>query len=360
LKQLTFEQQQFIILGDVHFGARNDSQTFAEYFELLYEYLFEYMLKNDIKLIVQTGDMFDRRKYVNFKTLARAKANFFDKLRQHGFHVIVYLGNHDVAYRDTLLINSPTLLLTDYQDCVTVVTEPTELTIGSDLFLVLPWICADNHDLTMEAIKTTKAKICFGHLELSGFEMYKGAPCDHGMDPAVFWKFDKVYSGHFHHISERGNIHYVGSPYAQTWADYGDERGFFVFDKPAAKFVKNPYEMFFKILYDDVSQSMSDLLDADYSKYAKRYVKVIIREKNDLFLYESFIEKLEAVGAIVTVVDDHHYKDIETDSEIIESAETIDDMLKNVSAQYSEVVNSDKLFNLLMGLYTEATNLQVV
>jgi DNA repair exonuclease SbcCD nuclease subunit len=353
--------EKVIFLGDTHIGARNDSQLFHDRFELFYNYMFDYMRSHGIKTIVQFGDLFDRRKYVNFASLKRAREYFFDRLKQYGMNMVVFLGNHDVAFRNTLEVNSPSLLLRDYEE-ITVVAEPTELNIGKVKLLMVPWICSDNYEQTMNAIDTTSAAYCLGHFELNGFEMYRGATCDHGLGSELFEKFHHVWSGHFHHISTKGNITYIGSPCQLMWSDYGDERGFFVFDpsKQDVDFIKNPYEMFYKINYNDKSgaQTLSDLLKADFSKYAKTYVKVVVVEKTDLYLYDQYIEKLENAGAIVSTVEDHKYHNIETDEEIFEGAEKIDETLKRVASMYKDTVDEKKLFNLLMDLYAEAVNTQ--
>ena len=74
---------KFIVLGDTHFGARGDSLKFHAYMEKFYtEFLFPYMKENNIKGIYQLGDLFDRRKFINFNTLAECKRYFFDYLHQ--------------------------------------------------------------------------------------------------------------------------------------------------------------------------------------------------------------------------------------------------------------------------------------
>ena len=55
------------ILGDTHFGSRNDHQAFHDYFEKFYNDVFFPTLKEyGINTVIQLGDLFDRRKYVNF------------------------------------------------------------------------------------------------------------------------------------------------------------------------------------------------------------------------------------------------------------------------------------------------------
>lgn len=360
--QYHLKDEKVIFLGDTHFGARNDSQLFHDFFEVFFEHLFAYMLANNIKTIVQFGDLFDRRKYVNFVSLKRAREYFFDKCRKHGFTVYVFLGNHDVSYKNTLDVASPVLLLKDYTN-IHVMSHPTIMQLGNTKTLCVPWICADNYTECVDAIQNSDADLCLGHFEIQGFEMYKGAVCDHGLEIENFWKFRHVYSGHFHHISTKGNITYIGSPYQIMWSDYGDERGFFVLDTTSGEteFVVNPYQMFFKLFYDDTIFTMEEVEETDFSVYNSRYVKVIVKEKNDLFLYDRFIEKLDQAGAIVSTVQDHHNLNIETDEEIASEAEEIDAFIKRMCEQYSGgVVDSNKLTGLMMELYTEATNLSVV
>ncbi|MFZ9688096.1 MAG: endonuclease, partial [Chitinophagaceae bacterium] len=55
------------VLGDCHFGMRNDSLEFHKYIEKFYENsFFPYLKENGITTVVQLGDLFDRRKFINF------------------------------------------------------------------------------------------------------------------------------------------------------------------------------------------------------------------------------------------------------------------------------------------------------
>ena len=50
------------ILGDTHFGARGDSLDFHNYFKKFYDdVFFPYLVENKINVVVQMGDLFDRR-----------------------------------------------------------------------------------------------------------------------------------------------------------------------------------------------------------------------------------------------------------------------------------------------------------
>jgi hypothetical protein len=63
------------------------------------------------------------------------------------------------------------MLLGEYSN-INLITKPTELELDNTSVVLLPWICDDNFTNTMETISSTKAQVAFGHLELTGFEMY--------------------------------------------------------------------------------------------------------------------------------------------------------------------------------------------
>ena len=71
-----------ILITDQHIGARNDNLSFVKYFKKFYdEVFFPYIDKHDITTIINLGDMFDRRKYVNFNTLHFTKETWLEPLR---------------------------------------------------------------------------------------------------------------------------------------------------------------------------------------------------------------------------------------------------------------------------------------
>jgi DNA repair exonuclease SbcCD nuclease subunit len=94
----------------------------------------------------------------------------------------------------------------------------------------------------LQLISSTDATVAFGHLEISGFAMYRGTVAHDGTDPDVFSKFDMVCTGHYHTKSNAGNIHYLGAPCEYTWSDFNDPRGFHIFDTETREltFVQNP------------------------------------------------------------------------------------------------------------------------
>jgi DNA repair exonuclease SbcCD nuclease subunit len=350
------------ILGDTHFGARGDSLDFHKYFQKFYdEVFFPYLIENNIKDVFQMGDLFDRRKFINFNSLYLSRKYFFDKCDRLGIKLHTLIGNHDVAYKNTLEVNSPALLLNEYhnieiyEDFQTVDFDG----IGID---VVPWICDDNVDDIFNHMKESKSQICFGHFEIAGFEMDRGNVCETGIDKNTLSKYDVVLTGHFHHKSTNGNITYVGTPYEMTWADYNDPKGFHIFDTETRElsFVQNPFAMFHKINYDDGTKTFEDWKEYDFNKLKECYVKVVVLNKQNPYLFDHVIDNLyKASVSDLSIVEDFTENLIDDDQDIVDQAEDTMTILSKYIDNLTLDVESEKLKNLMRELYVEALNTEV-
>ena len=350
------------ILGDCHFGARGDSLDFHKYFEKFYnEVLFPYLKANDIEVIFQMGDLFDRRKFINFNTLHLCREYFFDRCEILGIKVHTLLGNHDVAFKNTLEVNSTGLLLNEY-NCVEYYDDFDTVEFDGVNIDVVPWICDDNEKEIFQKMKESKSQICFGHFEIAGFEMDRGNVCDHGLDKKLLSKYDMVLSGHFHHKSTNGNITYVGTPYEMTWSDYSDPKGFHIFDTNTREmeFVRNPFTMFNKITYDDSDTDFEHWKNYDYNEKRNTYVKIVVLNKQNPFLFDHVIDNLYKAGVSdLSIVEDFNDLIVENDEEIINQAEDTMTILSKYIDNLEIDVRPEKLKTLIRELYVEALNTEV-
>ena len=348
------------LVTDLHFGARNDNLKVAAHQKKFYdEVFFPYLKEHNIKEVIDLGDTFDRRRYISFTSLKAAKAMFFDPLKENGIKTHMIVGNHDAVYKNTIELNSIYLLLQEY-DNVIEYEKPTDVQIGGCDILMLPWICAGNQQETMLAIEHTKAQIVMSHLELKGFEFMRGHIMHDGMDHKVFDKFDMVCSGHYHHKSTEGNINYLGCPYEMTWQDYQDEKGFHVFDTETRELtrVANPYNMFYKLWYDDQEMDFDDIAKIDFDQYKDSFVKVIIKNKTNPYLFDSYIERLEKNELInLQIVEDHLNLDLEDTDDIINEAEDTVTILDKYVDGLEISADKDKVKTLMRELYNEALSI---
>ena len=348
------------ILSDSHAGIRNDNVAFMDMFKnFLDNVFFPEIQKQGIDTIVHLGDLVDRRKYINIQTANRLRKDFLEPIENMGLRLHQILGNHDTYYKNTNAVNSVQELC---DESVHIYQNATEVVIHETPILFVPWICSDNKEQTMEMIEKSKSTICMGHLELQGFQMFKGSICSHGEDRRLFDKFDCVLSGHFHHRSTDGSINYVGSHGQFTWSDYGDSRGFHILDlqNKDLTFIENPYIMFSKVWYDDSSKTMEELLDYDFTQHKGTYVKLIVTSKTNPFWFDKFCESIEKQGILnLQIVDDHLNLNLDEDSEIVNEAEsTLDIFMKHIDQVNSPNLNRDKLERVIVDLYNQAITVE--
>ena len=346
------------LITDQHFGARNDSIAFLDFFEKFYnDIFFPSLVANNIDTVLVLGDTFDRRKYVNFYALQRSKEMFFDRLSSAGISVHMLAGNHDTYYKNTNDVNSPDLLLREYTN-INVIDSPTTIQVDGVDICMIPWICPDNYQQCLDEMKNTKAEICMGHFEIAGFSMYRGMESHDGLSKDTFSKFDLVFSGHYHHRSNDGQIHYLGNPYELTWQDYNDPRGFHLFDTGTRQldFVQNPYRMFERLEYSDRE---TDPIDLDPLDLKDLYVKLIVVDKTDYYKFDRFIQKLYNKGCsdIKIVEDLSEFGEGEVDEEI--SLEDTLSVLTNYVDSIQTDVDKDQVKTFMRTLYTEAVNVEV-
>ena len=346
------------LITDQHFGARNDSIHFLDFYEKFYsDTFFPTLEKEGIKTVLILGDTFDRRKYVNFYTLQRAKQMFFDVLAEKGIKVYMLVGNHDTYYKNTNNVNSPELVLEDY-DNIAIISSPDVITLDGTNILMMPWICAENYADSIEQLKTAKAEICMGHFEIAGFAMYKGMKSEEGLDRDLFKRFDFTFSGHYHHKSSSNDIHYLGNPYELTWQDYNDNRGFHIFDlsNRTFDFIKNPNSIFHKIVYDDKVNDIKTISGMDLTIYKNTYVKVVVVNKTNPYLFDMLINKLYDVGTLdITIAEDFSELEDEMDNDVDQAEDTVTILNKYVDNLTTDL-DKDKLKDIMKNLYVEALN----
>jgi len=281
------------ILNDTHAGIRNSSDIFLDYQEKFYEdVFFPYLLNNNIKHILHLGDYYDNRKFINFKALHRNRKMFLAKLREYGITMDIICGNHDTFYKNTNDLNSLKELLGHYMNEVHIVHEPSIVNYDGLHMGLIPWIAPDSETSTLKFLENCKADIIGGHFELKGFEVMKGIEQHNGMDPALLSRFELVLSGHYHTKSTKGNIHYLGSQMEFFSNDADDAKYFHVFDTTTRELtpVRNPHTIFKKIYYDD---SKEDYLQYDVNDCENKFVKVVVMNKTDSFMFDRFIDRIQ-------------------------------------------------------------------
>jgi len=342
---------------DTHFGVRNDSPFFLENAIAIFEeQFFPYLKENNIRTVIHLGDLFDRRKYINFNTLSTVRDKFFQRLHDEGIHLHITIGNHDTYYKNTNNLNSIKEILEDRYLNVSIYEKPSVIYLNGYNFGIVPWITKENEEEVQKFIQTTNCKMIGGHFEIVGFQVINGVYHTSGFKVSEFNRFERVLSGHFHIKQSMGNIHYLGTAYQMNFADVYSKKGFHVFDTESntLEFIENDNEIFHLFTYDDSS-------DEEIKKIAKfinekklkgTFVKVNIRVKDKQVIFDKFIDALWEKGIQnLSVLEDS--LEINSDVQFEESDDTMSIIGREIVAIERDF-DKVKLKTLISDLYMES------
>jgi len=351
---------KFAILNDTHCGIRNSSDIFIDYQERFYnEVFFPYLKENDIKHIVHLGDYYEHRRFINFKALNSNRKVFLERLRKDKITMDIIPGNHDTYYKNTNELNSLKELLGHYMNEVNIVHQAKVLDYDGLKFALVPWICQDNEEDTNEFLVNCKADVVAGHFELNGFDMLRGVPCTHGMSADNLRRFELVLSGHYHCKSNQGNIHYLGSQMEFFWNDAHDDKFFHVFDTDTRELtpVRNPLTLFHRIRYDDENEDYNEM---DLSILDKRFVKVVVINKTDGFMFDRFIDRIQQRDIYdLKIQEDFNEFTGESVSDEGLEVEDTSTLLSQYVDNVETILDKDRIKKEMGELMTEAQTLEI-
>lgn len=349
------------IINDTHCGIRNSSDIFLDNAEKFYaDVFFPTLLERGIRHIIHLGDYFDHRKFINFRALNRNRHVFLERLRQEQITMDIIAGNHDTYYKNTNDLNSLKELLGHYMNEVHIIHEPTVMEYGSLKMGMIPWICSENYEKSMEFIKNAKCDWIGGHFEFAGFNVMRGVVAPHGLDHKLLSRFERVLSGHFHTKSQQDNVTYLGTQMEFFWSDANDPKFFHILDTETRELeaIRNPYTLFEKVVYNDE--------ETDYNKYNVtdldgKYVKVVVVNKKDIFTFDRFIDRIQNRKIhdlkIAENFDEFVGNNVEDESVSIEdTTELLDTYIDAVETD----LDKDRLKVSMRNLMTEAQAIETV
>ena len=338
------------ILGDTHFGCSNSNIILHEYMKSFYKDFFDYIDKNNIRTILQLGDLFDVRKHINTWSLNFFREVFLKPVIERDLHVIVLLGNHDIFYRESLEISSVEEVLRPYEEWFTIIKEPRDCYIEDKSFLIVPWVCKENTDLVNLAIENSTSQYCAGHFEFNGFELFKGQYAKTHYDHKAYQKFKKVFSGHFHHMSSQDNVLYTGTPYELTWNDCNTTKGFFVLSDDNLELVENEHYLFSSFKLSDYAEIPIDVVN-------KKHVKLTIDTQLDVKERETLINNIYSMQPYSLKLIEIK-KEVATEKVVYNATTSIGDLIEDYvnNIKVSDDVEKTKLSSILMSMYVEANS----
>ena len=343
------------LITDTHFGVRNDSRVLMDYQRKFFDDIFfPYLDDNKINNIIHLGDLVDKRKTINFRTLSNLRECFIIPISQRSINTHILVGNHDMYYKNTNQVNSINELYCN-DPCIHVYNKPETIDLNIKLCLV-PWVCPENEKEVFEELEFTDAQIILGHFAITGFTMQKGYVAPMGLNKSLFDRFDMIFSGHFHYKSDDGHIYYLGNPYETMWSDYNIPKGFHIFDTEtrSLEFIQNPYKLFHSLIYNDYQPTI-DYVKGELDYIENCYVKIVVANKSNQSNFDLFVDRIYSHSpADVTIIED--FSEFNIDEDIDEAEDTMTILGKYVDG-LTLGVDKDILNSKINSLYVEALNL---
>jgi len=256
------------LIGDTHFGIRNNSVEWSEIQHGFFEFFFkkiEPFFNPDHDIIIFQGDIFHYREAVNVR-VQNEVLDLFTKLSEKFKRgVFAITGNHDTYYKDKSEIHS-LRVIGDLANNIHIFENPEILSInGQHNFLLVPWIEDSKRmkSVLSDHFKFAQYVIC--HTDVVGFKFNKWASVEKGLDLDSMKEYKRIYSGHIHIRQQKGNMLYTGTPYQMDRGDVGNTKGFYILNVASSeieeKFVRNTHSpVFLKFkLYDVLEMSIPEI-----------------------------------------------------------------------------------------------------
>lgn len=252
--------KNIILIGDTHFGIKNNSMTWLKHqksgFEEIISYLEESTRKYDETLVVHLGDLFDSRSSINpliFKEVRDLLIRVGEVLDGKGRMWIIG-GNHDYYYPWESKRNYTGIqMLPDIPNVETLVdgwqVVETRDTLGSDLVLV-PWFDFHNPEKLEDVVSGTNPyDIILTHTD--PFHWEKSIQGLIGEHPVV--------TGHIHqpHFDNDRCFRLVtGATFPTDFTDTNTTRGFWTLELDPQKSVEMGIHDALRPVFHEVKSSI--------------------------------------------------------------------------------------------------------
>jgi hypothetical protein len=265
---------------DIHFGLKNNSRQHNNDCEAFVNWFIDEAKKFGAETCIFLGDWHHHRSSINISTLNYSISNL--KRLSEAFDQTYFLvGNHDLFYRDKREISSVV-----FAQEIPKVKVVDEIIVKDDVALI-PWLIGNE----WKKVKNIKAKYMFGHFELPNFKMNAMVEMpDHGeLNAGHFDKVGHVFSGHFHKRQTKGNVTYIGNPFAHNYADAWDnDRGCMMleWDQPPKYMIWPAGPKYRTIPLSKLLESPDEFLEPETNVRVKIDIDITYEEAN--FIKENF------------------------------------------------------------------------
>ncbi len=228
-----------VMFTDTHYGWKQNSTTWLDFqMKLLDDQLIPELKKlksKDSVRLIHLGDVFDSRSSI-CPMVARAVVKRFVEMSDIVDEFYIIAGNHDFYSPNSDDIDSLTMVFSAYPRIKLVIKEAV---ISGDNLLI-PWYCYKDHKHTDDIIKQYNIKNIYTHADIFGEDR---------------WKHDvNIFSGHIHipQIDEKKRLYNLGSCYSLNFADFNQDRYFYIYDSKLRKVENEDCIRFWRLTNEEI------------------------------------------------------------------------------------------------------------
>ena len=243
-----------------------------------------------IKKLINGGDTFNTRGVIRTRCL-RALYDAYAIYASTGLEQTILVGNHDQEDRAGLI--HPMKIFEQFKGWF-VADEPR--TIGGIAFI--PYVEPKKVEAFLSRVKpiTARTGVAVVHLGIKGAMINDWRADTEGIPAKWFSKFKRVFSGHYHYRNAFDNVQYIGSPYQQTHAEAGQEKGVLIYDTISGviEFVEikgTPKHYDIKTYWEDGKQKWEkskDITDKDFVRVMAVGEAEQVSKLNQAVLHKKF------------------------------------------------------------------------
>lgn len=221
-----------IILGDTHFGVRNNSLIWLKHqiqgLDEVIRYIRSIKDSTSSIRVIHCGDLFDSRSSLN-PIVAQRVQDKLTELASVVSNVYILGGNHDYYHSEDIDGNVSVMTFLDLPSNVERVIDEVQY-IGDEVALV-PYFKFLNVD-TIRYVVSRNPKYIYTHADLAHLDPSVGS---------IISEYDGVIiTGHIHTPDLCDRRYTVGSLYPLTFADSNTTRGFYVLNEPLTSLEYHP------------------------------------------------------------------------------------------------------------------------
>jgi DNA repair exonuclease SbcCD nuclease subunit len=325
------------VFTDIHFGLKSNSRTHNSDCEEFIDWFIVNAKEKGCETCIFCGDWHHNRNSLNLTTMD-ATIRSMEKLGKAFDKVLMFVGNHDLYYKDKRDVSS-----TEFARHIPGITVVDKILVEDDVALV-PWLVGDE----WKKVGKIKAKYLFGHFELPSFYMNAMVQMpDHGdLKAEHFVNQEYVFSGHFHKRQKQGKVHYLGNAFPHNYADaWDDDRGMMVLEHGGEPEYINweacPKYRTIKLskLIDDTDKLIKDKM------YLRVTLDLPISYEEANFIKETYISNYGVRE--LTLIPQKQMEEISTDLDIAQF-ESVDQI---VASEIAELDTANYNKNTLLQIY---------